>query len=85
MKSDGRATVRISDCGPGLPEEVRGRLFEPFVTSKPDGVGLGLSICKRLIEAHGGTIRIDNVPGGAAVAFTLPAEEAAHAVVAGSR
>jgi len=83
---DKRAVVRISDCGPGLPSEVMDRLFEPFVTSKPDGVGLGLSICKRLVEAHGGSMRIDNVPGGGAVAvFTLPAEEAAHAAVVGSR
>jgi signal transduction histidine kinase len=85
IRSDDRATVRIIDCGPGLPPEIRERLFEPFVTSKPDGVGLGLSICKRLIEAHAGAMRIDNVPGGgAAVVFSLPAEEAAHAVVAGS-
>jgi signal transduction histidine kinase len=85
-RHDGKVELEVSDRGPGLPAEIRGRLFEPFVTSKPDGVGLGLSICKRLIETNGGTIRIANAPGGgAAVAFTVPVEESADAVVAGSR
>jgi signal transduction histidine kinase len=70
----GKATVRVRDSGPGLPAELRERLFEPFVTSKPDGVGLGLSGSKQLIEGHGGSICIDDAPGGGAVvAFTLPA------------
>jgi signal transduction histidine kinase len=82
----GDIEVRVRDNGPGVPAAIRGRLFEPFVTGKPDGVGLGLSICKRLVEAHGGSIRGDNLPeGGAVVSFTLPAEEEAHALVAGSR
>jgi signal transduction histidine kinase len=80
------ATIQVRDRGSGIPAAVRPRLFEPFVTSKPDGVGLGLSICKRLVEAHGGTIRIVNAPeGGSVVAFMLPAEEVAHAAVAGGR
>jgi signal transduction histidine kinase len=67
--------VRVRDNGPGVPAAIRGRLFEPFVTSKPDGVGLGLSICKRLIEAHGGSIQVENAPGGGAlVMFDLPVE-----------
>jgi signal transduction histidine kinase len=71
----GAATVEVRDRGPGLPAELRERLFEPFVTSKPDGVGLGLSGSKQLIEAHGGTMRIDDAPGGGAVVtITLPAE-----------
>jgi signal transduction histidine kinase len=85
VRTDGKAGVEVRDHGPGLPPEVRGRLFEPFVTGKPEGVGLGLSICKRLIETHGGTIRVENMPdGGASVVFTVPVEEAADAVVAGS-
>ncbi len=73
-----QATVCIRDTGPGIPESVRSRLFEPFVTSKPDGVGLGLSICKRLVEAHGGTMHAANSPrGGASVSFTLPVDTAA--------
>jgi signal transduction histidine kinase len=80
----GGVEVRVSDTGPGIAPQVRERLFEPFVTSKENGVGLGLSICKRLVEAHGGSIRGDNLPGGGAVlALTLPAEEAAHAVALG--
>jgi signal transduction histidine kinase len=73
-----QATVCIRDSGPGIPESVRSRLFEPFVTSKPDGVGLGLSICKRLVEAHGGTMQAANSPqAGASVSFTLPVDAAA--------
>jgi signal transduction histidine kinase len=80
------ATIRVRDRGSGVPSELRDRLFEPFVTSKPDGVGLGLSGSKHLVEAHGGTIRIENVPeGGAVVTCTLPVEEEAHAVVASGR
>jgi signal transduction histidine kinase len=82
---DSIVTVRVRDDGPGVPPAIRSRLFEPFITSKPEGVGLGLSICKRLVEAHGGTIDHDcpGPDGGAAVTFTLPLEEEAHALVAG--
>ena len=66
--------VHVRDTGPGIAPRVRERLFEPFVSSKETGLGLGLSICKRLIEAHSGTIRGENAPeGGALFAFTLPA------------
>jgi signal transduction histidine kinase len=66
-------SVQIRDNGPGIEPRVRKRLFEPFVSSKETGLGLGLSICKRLIEDHGGVIRGDNQPeGGAEFAFTLP-------------
>lgn len=72
----GAESVRIAviDRGTGLPESVRARLFEPFFTTKPDGVGLGLAICKRVIEAHGGHIEAsDNAPEpGACIAITLP-------------
>jgi two-component system sensor histidine kinase HydH len=68
-----RVEVRVSDTGPGIAPRIRDRLFEPFVSSKETGMGLGLSICKRLIEAHGGTIRGENGPeGGARFSFTLP-------------
>ncbi|HJT78001.1 MAG TPA: ATP-binding protein [Gemmataceae bacterium] len=73
---DGRAAVevRVEDGGPGIVPRVRERLFEPFVSSKETGLGLGLSISKRLVEAHGGSIRGENArTGGALFAFTLPA------------
>jgi C4-dicarboxylate-specific signal transduction histidine kinase len=65
--------VIISDTGPGLPEALRDRLFTPFVTTKSEGMGIGLSICRSIIEAHGGAIWATSSPaGGAAFHITLP-------------
>ena len=65
--------VQVRDNGSGIAPAIRQRLFEPFVSSKETGLGLGLSICKRLIEDHGGAIRGDNRPeGGAEFTFTVP-------------
>jgi two-component system sensor histidine kinase HydH len=67
------ATVRVSDTGRGIAPDIQVRLFEPFVSSKETGLGLGLSICRRLVEGHGGTIHGSNAPeGGAVFTFTLP-------------
>ena len=69
-----RIEARIADSGPGIAEEVAGRLFEPFVTTKEDGTGIGLSICRTVVEAHCGTIRVERAEeGGAAFVFTLKA------------
>lgn len=69
----GRVEIRVRDTGPGIAPRIRQRLFEPFVSSKETGLGLGLSICKRLIEANGGTITGANDPeGGAIFTFVLP-------------
>jgi signal transduction histidine kinase len=82
--TEGRVAVSVRDSGAGISARIRPRLFEPFVSSKENGLGLGLSICKRLIEAHGGSIHGENDDnGGAAFTFTLPLEEEAHAHVAG--
>ncbi len=75
------ARVQVRDTGAGIAPRIHERLFEPFVSSKETGVGLGLSISKRLIEAHGGTIAGANAPGGGAVfTFTLPLPEAVAGV-----
>jgi len=64
--------VSVADTGRGLPEEIADRLFHPFVTTKPTGMGVGLSISKRIIEAHGGEIWAEPNPGGGTVfRFTL--------------
>jgi two-component system sensor kinase FixL len=65
--------ISVADTGPGLPEEVAARLFEPFVTTKPEGMGVGLSICQTIVEAHGGRLAARANPGGGTVFhFTLP-------------
>ena len=53
---DNMVAVNVSDTGPGISEDVAAQLFQPFVTTKPGGMGIGLSISKRIIESHGGAI-----------------------------
>jgi two-component system sensor kinase FixL len=72
----GEVLISVTDTGPGIPPEVAERLFQPFVTSKATGLGLGLSICRELVEAHGG--RLSASPGaasGTVFVMTLPTEE----------
>jgi len=74
-EEDGANGVRIAvrDWGPGLKPESLDRLFDAFYTTKPDGMGMGLSICRSIIEAHGGRVwATANVPQGAVFQFTLP-------------
>jgi len=59
-----RIQLAIEDRGPGLPPVVRERLFQPFVTGRPDGVGLGLSLAHRIVTLHGGTVDLEDRPGG---------------------
>jgi signal transduction histidine kinase len=75
-EGDGWLTLRVTDNGCGLPAELGGRIFAPFVTTKETGLGLGLSICKRIAEAHGGEIGGATRPeGGAVFTWRLPAAE----------
>jgi two-component system sensor kinase FixL len=69
--------ISVADTGPGLPETVRERLFQPFVTTKPAGMGVGLSVCRTIVEVHGGQIRAEEVPGGGTV-FRFTAPRAGH-------
>ncbi|ACK84632.1 PAS domain-containing sensor histidine kinase [Methylorubrum extorquens] len=67
------AEVAVSDTGPGIAEEVADRLFQPFVTTKEAGMGVGLSISRTIIEAHGGRLWVEpNAAGGATFRLTLP-------------
>ena len=69
----GGVLVTVQDSGPGLPPESVDRLFDAFYTTKPDGMGMGLSICRSIVEAHGGQIWAARAAGpGATVQFTLP-------------
>lgn len=73
QKADGMVEISVADSGPGLPQEVRQRLFQPFVTTKPEGLGVGLSICRSIVEAHGGRMTAEANPGGGSVfRFTVP-------------
>ena len=71
--SPGGVLVAVQDSGPGLKPESMDRLFDAFYTTKPDGMGMGLSICRSIIEAHGGRLwATTNVPHGAVFQFALP-------------
>ncbi|HEY1942296.1 MAG TPA: AAA family ATPase [Roseiarcus sp.] len=78
----GDLLVSVLDSGPGLAPAIRDNLFQAFQTTKPNGLGLGLSICRSIIEAHSGRLWASaNVPRGAVFQFTLPAQDGAAAAV----
>ena len=67
--------VAVRDNGPGIAPEHRERLFDPFHTSTTQGMGIGLSLCKSIIEAHSGKIWLDNSDEGAVFVFQLPSRQ----------
>ena len=69
--------IAISDDGPGIPEDVATTLFDPFVTKRPGGSGLGLAVVKHVVERHGGTIRLEPSARGARFSITLSAAHGA--------
>jgi two-component system, LuxR family, sensor kinase FixL len=76
MAEDGMIEVSIEDTGPGLPPDVAARLFQPFVSTKDKGMGLGLSISRSIIDNLGGRLRVaSNTDGGVTFSFSLPAYE----------
>ena len=77
VSADGMIEVSVTDTGPGLPDEIRQKMFQPFVTTKVVGMGVGLSICRGIIEAHGGRMWLSQATSvGADFRFTVPAAAA---------
>ena len=73
MTGAGVIEVRVKDSGHGIQPAEESRVFEPFYTTKPQGLGLGLAICATIVEAHGGHITLSNDDAGGAVArLSLP-------------
>lgn len=73
----GRARIMVRDDGPGIPQEVQARLFEPYFTTKTSGTGLGLAICRRIVEQCGGAIRLESTgASGSAFCIELPLSSA---------
>ena len=74
----GLATISVEDTGPGIDKSIAPQLFQPFVTSKKTGMGVGLSICRTIIEGHGGRIWFESNSGGTTFYFTVPTAEAGN-------
>ena len=72
-RRNGRIVVTVADTGPGVPEKILPRLFDPYFSAKSGGTGLGLAIAKKIVEEHGGKITAENSSGGGfRVRFDLP-------------
>jgi len=77
IASDGETRVRVRDDGPGIPAADRARIFEALYTTKAKGSGLGLALCRRIMEAHGGMVEVEGRPEGEGASFVLrfPADQ----------
>lgn len=71
-REEGRARVRVRDAGPGVPADIRERIFEALFTTRAKGTGLGLALCKRIVEAHGGDLKLEPVTNGASFLILVP-------------
>jgi signal transduction histidine kinase len=71
-RSDGGLLISVADTGQGIAPDIRGRIFEPFFSTKPGGTGMGLALSKRIVEEHGGTIDFDSSAGGTTFSIHLP-------------
>ncbi len=72
-KSDGNVEITLTDTGSGIPEKVMENLWKPLQTTKAKGLGLGLAICKRIVDAHGGSISVKSEVGrGTTFTMQLP-------------
>jgi len=79
MEEGGVVEFSVTDMGPGLKEEVIGRLYEAFFSTKAEGLGIGLSLCRSIVESHRGRMKAQNLYNGSHVvgcrfAFTLPVD-----------
>jgi two-component system sensor kinase FixL len=69
---DGFVEIVVSDTGPGFPPQMMDSAFLPLSSGKAEGLGIGLALCRSIVEAHGGRLTLDNGAQGAVVRFTLP-------------
>lgn len=77
---DGGVSVSVIDAGPGIPADLKSRLFEPFFTTKPEGLGLGVALCRSIAQEHGGRLTASDNPGGGTImSLWLPSAEGKEA------
>ena len=77
MSDERELTIAVSDTGIGLPTDTADRIFDSFVTTKPQGIGMGLAITRSIVESHGGRVwAVANAGAGATFVFTLPSDAA---------
>ncbi len=74
--SESEVVVTVSDTGPGIPDALIEKVFDPLMSTKENGLGVGLAVCRSIIDAHGGRIWAENTGQGAAFHFTIPTIEA---------
>jgi two-component system sensor kinase FixL len=78
LDTPGFVRISVADNGHGVPRDITAQLFRPFATSKPHGMGLGLAICRSIVEARGGRLWLQPVETGSMFCFTLPVDGAAE-------